>query len=61
MKPWKGKDFDYLGYRIKNNLNEGYIYAYDKQGNQICKVWNINHGSITDVKRRIEAYIKKYT
>lgn len=61
MKKWKGKDFDYLGYHIKNDLKEGIIYVYDNYGNQICKIWNINHESITEAKNRIEniVYVKR--
>ena len=59
MKPWRGKDFKYLNCEIKRK-KDGYLYAYDKDGNQICKVWNINHGSITDVKHAIEEYIRRW-
>ena len=59
MKPWRGKDFEYLNCEIKRK-KDGYLYAYDKNGNQICRVWNINHGSITDVKLAIERYVHKY-
>ena len=45
----------------KENQNQtSFIYAYDKDGNQICKVWNINHGSITEVKDAIEEYIRRW-
>ena len=58
MKPWRGKDFEYLGCRIVRKGD--YIYAYDKNGNQICKEWNVNHGSITQTKENIERYLRQY-
>ena len=59
MKPWRGKDFEYLNCKIKRE-KDGYLYAYDKNDNQICRVWNVNHGSITEVKSAIERYVRKY-
>ena len=58
MKPWLGNEFEYMGCIIRR-CKDGYIYVYDKQGNQIKRIWNVNHGSLTDAKREIEMHIVK--
>ena len=60
MKPYMGKDVEYNGYLIKNNKKDGFLEVYDKNGNYLFRQPNFNHGSFTDVKRKIEELNKRY-
>lgn len=57
MKSWTGKDLGYRGYVIHNNKSEGYLEIF-KNGKYVERVWNNSHGSITEVKNKIDYLIK---
>lgn len=57
MKPWTGKDLGYRGYVIHNNKSEGCLEIF-KNGKYVERVWNNSHGSITEVKNKIDYLIK---
>ena len=60
MKPFrlKNKEIVYLGCIIR--VEKEYIYVYDELHQCMGKIWNINHGSYTDAKIRIERHVHKY-
>ena len=59
MKPWSGKDFEYLGFYIKNNKKIGYFEIFDKNDNLLFRQTNCCHASVTTVKKKIEDFLYK--
>ena len=59
MKPWSGKDFEYLGLYIKNNKKIGYFEVFDKNDNLLFRQTNCSHASVTIVKKKIEDFLCK--
>lgn len=59
MKPWSGKDFEYLGLYIKNNKKIGYFEVFDKNDNLLFRQTNYSHASVTTVKKKIEDFLCK--
>lgn len=59
MKPWSGKDFEYLGLYVKNNKKIGYFEVFDKNGNLLFRQNNCSHASVTTVKKKIEDFQRK--
>ena len=59
MKPWSGKDFEYLGLYIKNNKKIGYFEVFDKNDNLLFRQINCSHASMTTVKKKIEDFLYK--
>lgn len=60
MARWCGKDINYRGYLIKNDKVNKYLIVYDQRGNFMFRVENLSHGSITEVKNKIDALIERY-
>lgn len=59
MKPWSGKDFEYLGLYVKNNKKIGYFEVFDKNGNLLFRQDNCSHASVTTVKKKVEEFQRK--
>lgn len=61
MKPWSGKDFEYLGLYVKNNKKIGYFEVFDKNGNLLFRQNNCSHACVTTVKKKVEDFQRKST
>ena len=60
MKHWSGKDFEYRGYKVKNDKSNGFLEVYDKNCNYLFRVNSFGKGCVTEVKIRIDDLIKRY-
>ena len=60
MKYWSGKDFEYRGYKVKNDKKNGYLEVYDKNNNYLFRVNSLGKGSVTEVKYRIDRLVPEF-
>ena len=59
MKPWSGKDFEYLGLYVKIIKRLDIFEVFDKNGNLLFRHNNCSHASVTTVKKKVEEFQRK--